>query len=198
MKSSEQAIIRCGWCGDDPLYQKYHDEEWGRPCFDDKKLFEFITLEGAQAGLSWITVLRKREGYRQAFADYDLVKISKFSEKKILSLKENPNIIRNEGKIRSTVSNAKAALILRDEHESLANYFWSFVDNKPIQNHWQTLKQVPANTELSDRIAKDMKARGFKFFGTTICYAFLQAMGLVNDHVVSCFAHADCAKYKAK
>ena len=184
--------IRCGWCGDDPLYQSYHDNEWGRPEHNDDVLFEFILLEGAQAGLSWITILRKREGYRKAFAEFNPEKIARFTENKILKLKQNEAIIRNELKIRSAVTNAQAYIKLCEEKDSLNNYLWDFVDGKPIQNRFKSLKEVPARTDLSDKIAKDMKKRGFKFFGSTICYAYLQSMGLVNDHLISCFAHSEC------
>lgn len=192
MSKLQNNKTRCSWCGDDPLYQKYHDQEWGRPCFDDKTLFEFITLEGAQAGLSWITVLRRREAYKKAFVDHDIEKIARFTEKRILALKQDASIIRHEGKIRATVGNAQAAIKLREEKGSLSNYFWAFVDGAPIANTFETMQEVPARTELSDLIARDMKKRGFKFFGTTICYAYLQAMGLVNDHLKSCFAYKEC------
>ncbi len=185
-------VKRCPWCGDDPLYQDYHDNEWGRPEFDDKILFEFIILEGAQAGLSWITILRKREGYRKAFADYNVEKIARFSDKKVAALKQNPEIVRNELKIRSAVTNAQAYLRLCEEKESLSNYLWNFVDGQPIQNTFRRMKNVPASTQLSDTIAKDMKKRGFKFFGSTICYAYMQSMGLVNDHLQDCVAYQEC------
>lgn len=183
---------RCSWCGDDPLYQAYHDNEWGRPEYNDSVLFEFILLEGAQAGLSWITILRKREGYRKAFADFNPEKIARFTEHNIQKLKQDESIIRNELKIRSAVTNAKAYMELCEEKGSLSEYLWAFVDGKPIQNKFKSLKEVPASTQLSDTIAKDMKKRGFKFFGSTICYAYLQSMGLVNDHLTSCFAHEEC------
>jgi len=191
MKKSTNAIKRCEWCGSDPLYQKYHDEEWGVPVFDDKTLFEFLILEGAQAGLSWITVLKKREGYRKAFADFDPAKIARFSEKKIIKLKENPDIIRNDLKIRSTVSNAQNYFKLCNEKGSLSNYLWDFVEGKPIQNQCRTLTQVPVSTPVSDALSKDLKKRGFKFVGSTIMYAYMQAVGMVNDHTL------DCHRYKA-
>jgi len=187
-------LIRCTWCGDEPLYQDYHDNEWGRPVFDDRVLFEFILLEGAQAGLSWITVLRKREGYRKAFSAFNPEKIARFSEKKILALKQDASIVRNELKIRSAVSNAQAYLKLCEEKNSLSEYLWDFVDGKPIQNRFKTLKEVPAKTALSDTLSKDMKKRGFKFFGSTICYAYMQSVGMVNDHLISCFVYNDCKK----
>lgn len=183
---------RCPWCGDDPLYQDYHDNEWGRPERDDKVLFEFILLEGAQAGLSWITILRKREAYRKAFAGFDPEKIARFSEKKIQSLRQNEGIVRNELKIRSAVTNAQAYIKLCEEKNSLNEYLWNYVDGSPVQNNFKTMGEVPASTDLSDIISKDMKKRGFKFFGTTICYAYLQSMGLVNDHLTTCYAHKEC------
>ena len=161
------------------------------PVFDDKTLFEFLILEGAQAGLSWITVLKKREGYRKAFADFDPAKIARFSEKKIIKPKENPDIIRNDLKIRSTVSNAQNYFKLCNEKGSLSNYLWDFVEGKPIQNQWRTLTQVPVSTPVSDALSKDLKKRGFKFVGTTIMYAYMQAVGMVNDHTL------DCNRYKA-
>ncbi len=184
---------RCPWCGDDPLYRRYHDEEWGVPTTDDAKLFEFLVLESAQAGLNWITILRKREGYRAAFADFDAHKVARFSDKKIEQLMQNPAIVRNRLKIESAISNARLFLELQAEHGSFARYLWQFVDGRPVQNRWRRMSQVPATTALSDQISRDMKRRGFRFFGSTICYAHLQAMGLVNDHLLSCQRHADCA-----
>ncbi|MDA8977671.1 DNA-3-methyladenine glycosylase I [bacterium] len=184
-----EIINRCDWCGDDPLYQKYHDEEWGVPTFDDATLFEFLILEGAQAGLSWITVLRKRENYRKAFHQFNPEKIARYSEKKIQRLKLDAGIIRNDLKIRSAITNAQCYLELCNEKDSLSNYLWNFVDGKPIKNHWQSMKEIPANTTLSDTISKDLKKRGFKFVGSTIVYAYMQSMGLVNDHLVSCHCY---------
>lgn len=184
-----EIINRCDWCGDDPLYQKYHDEEWGVPTFDDTTLFEFLILEGAQAGLSWITVLRKRENYRKAFHQFNPEKISRYSENKIQRLKLDAGIIRNDLKIRSAITNAQCYLELCNEKDSLSNYLWNFVDGKPIKNHWQSMKEIPANTTLSDTISKDLKKRGFKFVGSTIVYAYMQSMGLVNDHLVSCHCY---------
>lgn len=181
---------RCAWAGNDPLYQAYHDKEWGVPCFDDRTLFEFIILEGAQAGLSWITVLKKRENYRLAFDDFDPEKIARYDEKKIQSLLENPGIIRNQLKIRSAVTNARAYLDIRAEHGSFSDFLWDFVDGKPIQNHWPSIEAVPVNTVESDAMAKALKKAGFKFVGTTICYAFMQATGMVNDHTTDCFRYA--------
>lgn len=181
--------IRCTWCGDDPLYQQYHDYEWGVPCRDDQRLFEFVVLEGAQAGLSWITVLRKRENYRKAFANFDVRKVAALDESDIERLLLDPGIVRNRLKVVSAITNARHFIDLQREHGSFSNYIWGFVDNKPIVNHWASLGEIPASTELSDRISKEMKKRGFKFFGTTICYAFLQAMGVVNDHTRGCFRY---------
>jgi DNA-3-methyladenine glycosylase I len=184
-----EIINRCDWCGDDPLYQKYHDEEWGVPTFDDTTLFEFLILEGAQAGLSWITVLRKRENYRKAFHQFNPEKIARYSENKIQRLKLDAGIIRNDLKIRSAITNAQCYLELCNEKDSLSNYLWNFVDGKPIKNHWQSMKEIPANTTLSDTISKDLKKRGFKFVGSTIVYAYMQSMGIVNDHLVSCHCY---------
>ncbi|MDR2440553.1 MAG: DNA-3-methyladenine glycosylase I [Planctomycetaceae bacterium] len=178
---------RCEWCGDDPIYVKYHDEEWGKPVHDDRIMFEFLVLEGAQAGLSWITILKRRENYRKAFANFDPKKVAKFTEKKVEQLMNNNGIIRNRLKITATISNAKAFLAIQKEFGSFSNYLWSFLpDGKPIVGHWKSWSDIPATTELSDRIAKEMKHRGFKFFGSTICYAHLQATGLVNDHIETC------------
>jgi DNA-3-methyladenine glycosylase I len=185
---------RCEWCGTDPLYVKYHDEEWGVPVHDDQKLFEMLILEGAQAGLSWITVLKKRDNYRKAFNDFDAVKISKYSEKKIEKLLMNPGIIRNRLKINSTVENAKAFLKIQKEFGSFDRYIWQFVGGKPIKNKFKTLSDLPAKTEISDAMSKDLMKRGFKFVGSTICYAFMQATGMVNDHVKDCFRYKELLK----
>jgi len=185
-------IRRCTWCGDDPLYQQYHDTEWGLPCRDDKKLFEFVLLEGAQAGLSWITILRKREAYRSAFADFDVQKVAAFTEKDIERLINDAGIVRNRLKIASAISNARLFIDIQKEFGSFSHYFWGYVDNQPIVNRWASHNEIPATTELSDLIAKDMKKRGFKFFGSTICYAHMQAMGMVNDHCLDCFRHSEC------
>jgi DNA-3-methyladenine glycosylase I len=184
---------RCRWAGDDPLYQQYHDREWGVPNADDDSLFEFLILEGAQAGLAWITVLRKREGYRKAFDDFDAREISRYSDKKIEKLLENPGIIRNRLKVNSARGNARAFLHVQKEFGSFTHYLWGHVDFRPIQNDWQSMAEVPAETELSKKISKDMKKRGFNFVGPTIIYAFMQATGMVNDHTVDCFRHQQCA-----
>ena len=183
---------RCRWCGDDPLYVDYHDKEWGVPVRDDQTLFEFLILEGAQAGLSWITVLRKREGYRKLFADFNAQKVARFTDKRLDKLLLDPGIIRNKLKVYGARKNARAFLAVQEEKGSFADYMWDFVDGKPIQNQWKNLKATPANTALSDTISKDMKKRGFTFVGSTIIYAHMQATGMVNDHTLDCFRHKEC------
>ena len=185
---------RCDWCGDAPLYVQYHDEEWGVPLFDDRTLFEFLVLEGAQAGLAWITVLRKREGYRAAFDGFDPAKVACYSDAKIERLLEDPRIVRNRLKVRSARRNAQAFLAVQEERGTFADYIWNFVDGVPVQNHWRTSAEVPATTPLSDRISKDLRRRGFNFVGSTIVYAHMQATGMVNDHLVDCFRHEECRK----
>ena len=180
---------RCAWVGEESLYTTYHDDEWGLPCYDDQTLFEFLTLEGAQAGLSWITILRKRENYRRRFAGFDPVKVARFSQKKIDTLLLDPGIVRNRLKVESTVTNAQAFLKIQEQHGSFSDYLWHYVDGEPVTNHWRTIKQVPASTPLSDQLSKDLKKAGFRFVGTTICYAYMQAIGLVNDHTTDCFRH---------
>ena len=182
---------RCWWCGDDELYQQYHDSEWGQPLHDDQKLFEFLCLEGAQAGLSWITILRKRANYVEVFDQFDPEKIVRYGDKKIASLLQDPGIVRNKLKVNGFVKNARACLDMRDQGLSLDSYFWDYVDGEPVQNNWNKSGQVPANTPLSDAMCKDLKKRGFTFVGTTICYAFMQATGMVNDHLVGCFRHRE-------
>lgn len=182
-------LTRCNWCGDDPLYTHYHDTEWGVPVHDDQKLFEMLILEGAQAGLSWITVLRKRESYREAFDGFDAEKIARYDEVKIQELLVNPGIIRNRLKIRSTVTNAQAFLRLKEEFGTFDKYIWQFVQDKTIVNTFTTLSELPAKTKESDAMSRDLLNRRFKFVGSTICYAFMQATGMVNDHVVSCFRY---------
>ncbi len=177
---------RCSWAGEDPLYCAYHDEEWGVPVHDDQRLFEFLILEGAQAGLSWITVLRKRENYRKAFAGFDPTKVARFDAARRERLMQNEGIIRNRLKIESAVINAKAFLAVQKEFGSFDAYIWTFVGGRTIVNHWRSLKEVPASTAESDAMSKDLKKRGFKFVGSTICYAFMQACGLVNDHIMDC------------
>jgi DNA-3-methyladenine glycosylase I len=187
MKSPKK---RCAWAVD-PLNEEYHDKEWGKPVHNDRIWFEFLTLEGAQAGLSWITVLKKREGYRKAFANFDPKKVSRFSQSKMNALMLNEGIVRNRLKIQSTVSNAKAFLKVQKEFGSFDQYIWNFIGNRPIHGKRSGLGDIPARTELSDTLSKDLKKRGFRFVGSTICYAFMQACGLVNDHIKGCY------KYKA-
>lgn len=183
---------RCGWCGDDKLYQDYHDFEWGKLVTDDQVLFEFLVLESAQAGLSWITVLKKREGYREAFHNFNVHKVSEMTEIEQLQLQQFDGIVRNKLKIKATVLNAKLFVEVQKEFGSFYNYLKSFVQcDFPIVNHWKLLSEVPASTDLSDAISNDMKKRGFKFFGTTICYAFLQAVGFVDDHLAGCICRND-------
>ena len=184
-------ICRCPWCGDNELYVKYHDEEWGVPVRDDKKLFEFIVLEGAQAGLSWLTILRRRENYRAAFADFDALKVARFNDDDITRLLGDAGIIRNKAKIQSTIKNARVFLDVAEKFESFAKYLWMYVDNKPIVNVWSEQSQVPAVTPLSEKISKDMKKMGFSFFGPTVCYAHMQATGMVNDHLTGCFRYKE-------
>ncbi len=184
-KESEKT--RCTWASKDPLYRSYHDEEWGKPIHDDRKLFEFLILEGAQAGLSWITILKKREDYRKAFDGFDPEKIARYGEKKIQSLLKNEGIVRNELKIRATVKNAKEFLNIQKEYDSFDKYIWGFVDQRPIYNSWKTNREVPGETSESKAMSKDLKKRGFKFVGSTICYAFMQATGMVMDHTTDCF-----------
>lgn len=184
-----EQVIRCGWCGNDPLYIKYHDEEWGKPVYDDKTLFEFLILEGAQAGLSWITILKRREGYRAAFADFDVEKVAAFTEADEERLMNDTGIIRNRLKVKAAIQNARLFIDIQKEYGSFSDYIWGYIpDRKPIQNQVKSLADVPARTEISDAISKDMKKRGFKFFGTTICYAHMQATGMVNDHVEGCIS----------
>ncbi len=185
---------RCGWAGDDPLYIQYHDEEWGVPIYDDRQLFEFLILEGAQAGLSWITILRKREGYRRAFDGFDAEKIAGYDENKVAQLLSDPGIVRNRLKVGAAIGNARAYLDLRQKEGDFSDFIWSFVDGKPKMNAWPSMKDVPANTPESDAMSKALKKRGFKFVGTTICYAFMQAAGLVNDHITPCFRHRELLK----
>jgi DNA-3-methyladenine glycosylase I len=186
--------VRCKWCGSDPLYVEYHDKEWGVPVYDDQKLFEFLTLESAQAGLSWITVLRKRENYRKAFAEFDPNKVARFNEKKIEKLLTNEGIIRNRAKINAAVNNAKCFLKIQKEFGSFSVYSWAFVGGQPKINKWKTLKQVPAVTKEAEAFSKDLKSRGFKFVGPTIIYAHMQACGMVNDHTTDCFRYKELTK----
>lgn len=184
------ARTRCGWAAAaGPLDIEYHDTEWGVPCFDDAKLFEFLILEGAQAGLSWSTILKKRAGYHKAFDGFDARKIARYRPARVEKLMNNPEIVRNRLKIESTIINARRFLEVQAEYGRFADYLWQFVDGRPIQNRWKRMGQVPVSTPESDAMSRDLKKRGFKFVGTTICYAYMQAMGLVNDHTVDCFRH---------
>ncbi|WP_159800339.1 DNA-3-methyladenine glycosylase I [Flavobacterium sp. MK4S-17] len=179
--------IRCAWCKGDALYEKYHDEEWGKPVYDDDTLFEFLLLETFQAGLSWITILRKRESFRKAFDNFDYKKIAQYKENKVEELLQDAGIIRNRLKVLAAVTNAQAFMKVQDEFGSFSKYFWNFTDGKPIDNKFTSLKEVPATTPLSDAISKDMKKRGFKFVGSTVIYANMQATGMVNDHILDCW-----------
>ncbi|HEY6078885.1 MAG TPA: DNA-3-methyladenine glycosylase I [Polyangiaceae bacterium] len=178
---------RCGWAGEDPTYVAYHDTEWGVPVRDDRTLFEFLVLEGAQAGLSWITILRKRDAYRKAFAGFDPEKVARFNAKKVEALLQDAGIVRNRLKVESAIKNARAFLAVQEELGSFSDYQWAFVDGKPLQNRYASLKEVPARTPISDALSKDLKKRGFNFVGSTIIYAHMQAVGMVNDHVDTCF-----------
>ena len=180
---------RCTWAGDDPLYVAYHDEEWGVPVHDDQTLFEFLLLEGAQAGLSWITILKKRENYRRAFDGFDPERVARYRPAKLEKLLDNPGIVRNRLKVHSAVTNARAFLEVREEFGSFDRFLWDFVDGEPKVNAWKSLAEVPASTPESDALSKELKRRGFKFVGSTICYALMQAVGMVNDHTVGCFRY---------
>ena len=180
-------LIRCAWAGDDPLYRAYHDCEWGVPVHDDRLLFQFLVLEGAQAGLSWITVLRKREAYRVAFDGFDPERVARFDDARRAELLANPGIVRNRLKVASAITNARAFLAVQEEFGSFDAYLWRFVDGRPIQNAWPAVAQLPASSTLSDCVSRDLKRRGFSFVGGTICYAFMQAVGMVNDHTTDCF-----------
>jgi DNA-3-methyladenine glycosylase I len=186
-----KAIRRCAWCGSDPTYTAYHDAEWGVPLYDDQRLFEFLVLEGAQAGLSWITILKKRPAYRKAFRGFDPRRIARFGTRDTERLLADAGIVRNRAKIASAVNNARCLLRVQEEFGSFASYQWRFVDGKPIQNRRRSLQDIPSRTELSDAISKDLRQRGFNFVGSTIVYAHMQAVGMVNDHVVSCFRHRE-------
>ncbi|MDN3491834.1 DNA-3-methyladenine glycosylase I [Winogradskyella bathintestinalis] len=180
---------RCGWCVGDDLYEAYHDEEWGVPVYDDATLFEFLILETFQAGLSWITILKKRENFRKAFDNFDYKKIALYENDKVQTLLQNSGIVRNKLKVNATITNAQAFMKIQQEFESFSTYIWNFVDGKPVKHSFEDYKKAPANTSLSDAISKDLKKRGFKFVGSTVIYAFMQATGVVNDHEVSCFRY---------
>ncbi len=187
---------RCEWCQKDELYRNYHDQEWGVPVYDDRVLFEFLILEGVQAGLSWHTVLKKRENYRKAYDDFDPEKVAAYDEQKVAELLQNEGLVRNRLKIAASITNAQRFLEVQKEFGSFSNYIWSFVNHQPTINHFESLKDLPATTPLSDKISKDLKKRGFKFVGSTIVYAHMQATGMVNDHVVSCFRHQEVVSEK--
>ena len=180
---------RCPWCGDDPLYRAYHDHEWGVPLHDDTRLFEMLTLEGAQAGLSWLTILRKREGYRAAFAGFDPVNVAAFTDDDVARLLADPAIVRNRLKVASTITNARTVLEVQNRCGTLDSYLWGFVNGVPIRNSWKTMAEIPASTPLSDTMSRELKRLGFRFVGSTICYAFMQATGMVNDHLTGCFCY---------
>jgi DNA-3-methyladenine glycosylase I len=182
---------RCAWPGRDPLYLAYHDEEWGVPVHDDRLLFEFLILEGAQAGLSWITILRKRPAYREAFAGFNPEVVARFDETKTVELLANPGIVRNRLKVAAAIGNARAFLEVQEAFGSFDAYQWRFVDGNPIRNAWKSIREIPASTPVSDALSRDLKQRGFRFVGSTICYAHMQAVGMVNDHTVDCFRWAD-------
>ena len=185
---------RCEWCGGEPIYVDYHDKEWGVPVHDDRLHFEMIILDGAQAGLSWITILKRRDSYREAFNNFNPEKLARFSDKKIEKLLQNPGIIRNKLKVHSAVKNAKAFLEIQKEFGSFDKYIWQFTGNGTIHNSWQEMKEIPAKTPESDTMSKDLKKRGFSFVGSTICYAYMQAAGMVNDHVTDCFRYEEVKK----
>ncbi len=182
-------LSRCPWASKHPLLTLYHDQEWGVPLHDDNKLFELLVLEGAQAGLSWLSVLKKRDSYRQAFQGFDPAKVANFGPKNIARLMDNPGLIRNRRKLESTVANAGAFLKIQKEHGSFNKFIWQFVDGKPLQNAWQSMEQIPAQSDHSQAMSKELKQQGFKFVGPTICYAFMQAAGMINDHLTSCFRY---------
>ena len=189
MKRHPDPLGRCPWCGDDPLYVAYHDNEWGVPCHDERRMFEFLMLEGAQAGLSWITVLRKRENYRKAFHAFDPERIARYGQKDVDRLMSDAGIIRNRAKIESAIGNARAVLDLHAEGKSLSELFWRYVDGQPVINHWHTLAEVPATTPVAEALSKELKRLGFRFVGPTVIYAHMQAAGLVNDHLLACHRH---------
>ena len=187
-----ESACRCPWCGDDPLYRAYHDDEWGVPLHEENRLFEMLTLEGAQAGLSWLTILRKREGYRRAFAGFVPSKVAAFGDDDVARLLADPGIVRNRLKVSSTITNARAVLEVQTRYGSLDSYLWSFVAGVPIRNSWKSMSEIPASTQLSDTMSRELKRLGFRFVGATICYAFMQATGMVNDHLTGCDRHEAC------
>lgn len=187
-------MTRCPWCGADPLYIAYHDQEWGVPVHDDHRLFEFLVLEGAQAGLSWLTILRKRDNYRRAFADFAAEQVARYGESDIARLLADPGIVRNRLKIEAAIRNARSVVAIREKEGSLARFLWQFVDGVPIQNRWYALEEIPASTPQSERMSRELRRLGCSFVGPTICYALMQATGMVNDHLVGCFRHAQLAR----
>lgn len=191
MTTTAGALVRCPWCGENPLYVAYHDREWGVPCHDDTKLFEFLLLEGAQAGLAWITILRKRENYRRAFADFDAETISRWAEADVNRLLADAGIVRNRRKIEAAITNARSYLDVREAFGTFDAYLWQFVDGTPRRNQWRTMAEVPVETAESRALSRDLASRGFKFVGPTICYALMQAVGMADDHLVACFRHQD-------
>ncbi len=193
-KENVASLRRCGWCGSDPLYRDYHDTEWGVPLYDPQQLFEFLLLEGAQAGLSWITVLRKREYYRRVYNGFNPEKIARYNRRKIEALLRDPGIIRNRLKVESAVKNARAFLSLQEAGTDFTEFLWDFVGGEPVQNRWDSLKAMPVSTPVSDAMSKALKKAGFNFVGSTICYAFMQATGMVNDHLQSCYRYRECAE----
>ncbi len=189
---AEEAIVkRCTWCGSDPQYVVYHDQDWGVPVYDDSLLFEMLILEGAQAGLSWLTILKKRDNYRKAFHAFDVARIARYDQHEIDRLMQDTGIVRNRLKIESTIKNARGFLQIREEFSSFADYLWQYVDGKPIINSWADISAIPAHTPLSDQLSKDLKKRSFNFVGSTICYAFMQSIGMVNDHTTDCFRYRE-------
>ncbi|NTV89870.1 MAG: DNA-3-methyladenine glycosylase I [Clostridiales bacterium] len=188
-KDIPETVSRCSWAGTDPIYIAYHDHEWGVPVHDDRLLFEFLILEGAQAGLSWITILKKRDNYRKAFDNFDPLLVAEYDETKISQLLADPGIVRNRLKVNSAVINARAFLKVQQQFGSFSEYMWGFVDGKPLKNKWKTIGEIPASTPLSDKLSRDLIQRGFKFVGSTICYSHMQAVGMVNDHITSCFRY---------
>ena len=192
----DKSIARCEWCGSNPLYIRYHDKEWGVPVYNERKLFEMLILEGAQAGLSWITILRKRPHYRKVFDNFNIEKIARYKKQKIESLLKDPGIVRNRLKVEGTVKNAQAFLKLKESEGRFSNFLRQFVNDEPVQNKWKSVKQIPVKTPESDAMSKELKQRGFTFVGSTICYAFMQAVGMVNDHAVSCYRHMQIKQLK--
>lgn len=191
-REAVRIMERCSWCGTDPLYVKYHDEEWGAPVHDDRKHFEFLLLESAQAGLSWLTILRKRENYRAAYDAFDVIKIRNYDEDKYNELLSDKGIVRNRLKIRASINNARQFIKVQEEFGSFDKYIWGFTNNAPVVNNWESMSEIPAVSPLAEKVSADLKARGFKFLGPTIVYAHMQATGLINDHITSCFRH-DCS-----